>query len=102
MRRRRTMLALAAGFTSVALVVTFICLPSAEPVYNGKRLSEWLSEYPNPSPEARAAIRALEPKAMALMLQWIEYEPSALRTRCLRIASRLPILARLIQSQANY
>src|SRR5580765_682075 len=96
MRRRRTIILIFGSFLAVALLVTFICLPSPEPVYDGKRLSEWLTEYQRGSfPErekAFAALSVLDPKAMPLMFHWMQYdpyEPPRWQMRLQHIASRM-------------
>ena len=105
MRARRATLFVLGGFVLVALGVCLVCLPSREPVCNGKRLSEWLSQYRSGSRDAwketEVALRALEPGAMHLMANWIEYETPPWRRPLLRIANRLPMSRNRMHNRMN-
>src|SRR2546425_11158597 len=96
-RRRNYVLIFALGIVVAGLVVAFI--PSREPSYAGKRLSEWVDGYaaawPNAQSESDEAIRHIGTNAVPYLLKWIQYETpaweSALSQTLNRIlASRLP------------
>jgi HEAT repeat protein len=65
---------------AVVLTISLICNPDRDPVYQGKRLSEWLRahEIPHTSDERDAAadaIRHLGTNAVPCLANWVSYEP---------------------------
>jgi len=76
-KRRKYVLLVAIVLAAVGLVVALI--PSKEPSYGGKRLSEWLTD-PHPSMmDRRDAMRHIGTNAIPYLVEWIQYEPSWLK-----------------------
>src|SRR6266536_4295309 len=74
MKRRRVMLIVAGVL--VAVVVAILVWPGErEPVYQGKRLSEWLELYLNTgkSREPSVAVRHIGTNAVPWLLEWLEH-----------------------------
>lgn len=82
-------LSIAIACVTAALITALCFLPAREPSYNGHSLTYWLelnggigsSDFVS-SPEvtkSTEAVRAIGPKAIPLLLEWIEYEPGAVR-----------------------
>jgi len=72
-----------------------------EPVYGGKKLSEWVSEYaansmndmkPAPTQGAVDAIRHIGTNALPFLLKWIRYEPPLWKLKLNRVLN--PIMGR--------
>jgi len=87
MGKRRTylglLLVLAVGV--VAGVLALVFRPVPEPRYGGKKLSEWVEELPGYAPtgksEAAQAVRHIGTNAIPFLLEWLRWEPSALRIK---------------------
>jgi hypothetical protein len=94
MRTRRRIVLLIAGLTTLLL---FLCLKEREPSYEGRSLSEWISDLPSPTappppPEvnpgeradtikrANAAIAKMGTRAAPHLVRWIAYKPSRWKT----------------------
>src|SRR5580765_1343386 len=98
MRKRRVYLGLV--ILAVAGVVGLIVAgavrerDSAEPVYKGRKLSEWVMELP-PEPttygrsEAEVALREIGTNALPYLLKWISYEPAPWRLKIYEIAGKV-------------
>ena len=87
-------LAVALGAATVCLVVK----PSDEPVYQGKRLSDWLKAYtPQPPPPAREkadkAVRQIGTNAIPTLLRMLRAKDSSLKFSLMRFAYRHGITA---------
>jgi len=83
-RRKYVLLLFAIVLAAVGLGVAFI--PSGEPSYGGKRLSEWVEllpadASPNGKSEAEGAVRHIGTNALPFLLDWIQVEPSLLRIK---------------------
>ena len=92
MKKRRVILL--AAILALASVVTISVWPDAspEPRYNGRKLSDWVLDYPQAgaSDEAEAAIRAIGTNAIPCLLRWIQYEPSRGRMKVRHVYRLLP------------
>jgi len=82
-------------------VVIAACMPSKEPSYHGKRLSEWVRAFGEatgarifiPCAECGEAIRHIGTNAVPFLLSWIQYETPPWKINVYNFAN--PILARL-------
>jgi len=98
MRKRRiylTLLLLAgAGLVGLIVVWVFRSGDGAEPVYKGKKLSQWVLELP-PEPitygrsDAEVALREIGTNALPYLLKWIGYEPAPWRLKIYEIAGKV-------------
>jgi hypothetical protein len=80
-----------------AAITAFIFWPGErEPAYQGKTLSEWLAingKSNISAAEADKAVRAIQTmgtNALPSLLRWVDYEPSATRTKMDSLADKLP------------
>jgi hypothetical protein len=80
-----------------AVIAAFIFWPGErEPEYQGKTLSEWLAingKSNISAAEADKAVRAIQTigtNALPWLLRWVDYEPSATRTKMDSLADKLP------------
>ena len=73
-------LALTAILGALACVVLWTKQPP-EPVYQGKRLSEWLAGYDEPSPETEEVLRRAGTNAIPTLLRMLRAKDSKVRTR---------------------
>ncbi|MCI0627625.1 MAG: HEAT repeat domain-containing protein [Acidobacteria bacterium] len=77
---------------SAALLLSFA--GTADPVYNGKRLSIWLRTFNNPQPgnpeytKAVAAVRAADTKCLPLLLKTLRAKDSAVWTKLVNLARK--------------
>jgi len=83
-KRRKYVLLVAIVLMAVGLGAAFI--PSREPSYGGKRLSEWVGllpadASPNGKSEAEGAVRHIGTNALPFLLDCIQVEPSRLRIK---------------------
>jgi HEAT repeat protein len=84
-RRRRWLLA-----AVVAVLAVWMVLPD-EPQHDGLSLSEWVAapaEAGRSPEDAAAALRAMEPRATATLLRWLQTRESRLRRRLCELAAR--------------
>ena len=86
MRRRKVMIGLLAlaGFVVLAVVVWPEKRELSEPVYKGKRLSEWLDQNFMhgaffDAAESANALQAIGTNGIPCYLHWIAYEPNVLK-----------------------
>ncbi len=90
-RKRKHLLIVASG--AVILLALFFLVTTAdnEPVYNGRRLSEWVTLHSNAyrirnsslgvsKEEAATAIRAIGTNGLPFLNEWTGYEPGKLRS----------------------
>ena len=86
--RRKSLVALGGLILVGVVVLLWIVTPSREkePVYQGKKLSEWLADfgpnrYPPPAKtqEDTAAIRAIGTNALPLLLKWIDADDGSVK-----------------------
>src|SRR5438552_346415 len=85
-KRRKCVLFVLVGLMGAGLVVAL--RPSGEPVYGGKRLSEWVLRYARGMYvsnrrqfERGDPIGQIGTSAIPYLLQWIEYEPPAWKSK---------------------
>ena len=108
MKRGRRILLILMGCGVVAFTGALMWPREREPVYQGKRLSEWLGAYElgyvsvteqrfadNEKEAASNAIRNLGTNCLPWLVRWIGYEPPALRDRFRGILWKLPMSIRL-------
>jgi HEAT repeat protein len=83
----------------LALVWVWVAFQESEPSYKGRTLSFWLTQYrPNDmriipvadAREAAAAVKAIGTDALPVLVEWLRYEPGAVRKWTLNAAVRLP------------
>ena len=90
-RPGKYLVVLVALLLAVGLLVLFI--PSGEPVYGGRRLSDWVQTAYQPQstgrPEIESAIRNIGANALPYLVRWLRYEPPAWKTRLLAGINRL-------------
>jgi len=95
MPKRRLFLVLIGG---VVLVGVFVVIalgfrPAREPEYEGKKLSQWVDNFYQPSPEATKAIQHIRTEAIPFLLKWMRYEiPPWRATLCDKLN---PLIARV-------
>jgi hypothetical protein len=91
MRRRKTILGILALVVCGVLAVVF-WPEKPEPVYKGKRLSEWVVDFgsnqPNALAEAVEAIETLGTNGIPYYLKWIRCQPSFLKSVQSRLVAR--------------
>jgi hypothetical protein len=108
-KRRKRIILLACGI--LALALGWIAMQEREPRYNGRTLSSWLAQYlPNESQqvsdadarEAATAVEAIGTNALPFLVEWLRFEPGALRKWTWRSVTKLPreiFLSRFVQDQ---
>jgi hypothetical protein len=80
-RGRRVVISLVACGV-VAVVLTLVWPREREPVYKGRKLSEWIPRQPPWRQDLQAeAIRAIGTNAVPFLVEWIAYESPAWRKR---------------------
>jgi len=99
MPKRNIVLVLAC--LAALLLLTVLFPRDREPIYQGRPLSQWLHishvKYPEDysmSFEAKEAVRNMGTNALPLLLRWVSYEPSTLKTKLSPLLRRVPILER--------
>jgi hypothetical protein len=80
-KRGLRILLITAGVVAVAVAALLLWPGEREPVYQGKKLSEWLllgrrPGIPNPSPESIEAIQHIGTNALPFLVQWLQYRPA--------------------------
>ena len=81
MNRRNIIIAIAALALVGLLAALFSGKP--EPVYQGKRLTEWVLDPKSPyylMPPAREAVQAADTNGIPFYLAWLKYKPGVLKT----------------------
>ncbi|MBI1178736.1 hypothetical protein GC207_14985 [bacterium] len=82
-KRKRWLIALTVGV--FAFGIWFFFLRNTEPSYEGKRLSEWLVQYGQPSwgdsEKAKEAIQAIGTNGLPILVSWIAYDPGSWRRK---------------------
>jgi hypothetical protein len=92
-------LVIAAAVVAAAVIAAAFWPREKEPVYQGKKLSEWLDRYyrnsgitsnydPAKLSEAQDAVRSMGTNAVPLLLKWMRYESPAWRKKALSAFSR--------------
>src|SRR2546421_4212358 len=100
MRKRRiSLIVIAIALLLVALAV--VLLPSREPSYGGKRLTEWVESYEQPAvlrrggdfarhnTDADVAIQHIGTNATAYLVKWIRYETPSWQVKCFGLVNRI-------------
>jgi len=85
-KRRKYVLLVVIVLVAVGLGVAFI--PSREPSYGGKRLSEWVANDHISVAEREDAVRHIGTKAIPYLMEWIRDEPSTLKTKCTELVGQ--------------
>jgi hypothetical protein len=91
--QKRVQIALAALLVMLAGLMAWRGLPEREPIYQGKRLSQWLDEYNragsmDKTEPTSAAIRAIGTNCLPFLLAHIKHIDSPLKTKLLALLSR--------------
>ena len=100
MRKRRVYLLLI-GFAAFASVIVVVLPREREPEYGGKKLSEWVDDYPPqrfPSDipeETQHAISEIGTNGIPYFIKWIQYEPSPWKIKMCEVVNRVVKSARL-------
>ena len=91
---------------AIVVMVGITVVPSSEPSYQGKRLSEWVDKrwfapqpgFPQPVVpppaswfpiDAEETIREIGTKAIPYLLKWIRYEPPVWKTKLFTVINRM-------------
>jgi hypothetical protein len=107
----KRVLVISAACALIGAVVLIVCLSGRkepkEPVYEGKKLSQWIQAY-NESLRgrgdvmtARKAIRAIGTNGLPCLVKWIAYEPPRWRGLMGKIKARFPKFAPFAASEAR-
>src|SRR3954464_13412647 len=89
MRRRKVIIGILALVLCGVLAVVF--WPEAErpePIYNGRKLSQWAQSFGTNGAQREAAIRAIGTNGISFYLEWVSYKPSLLKRARIEIAAR--------------
>ena len=87
--RKRTKIALLAGLAAVVLVMLWTIPGPPEPVYQGRRLSDWLKAHDRFSrEEAEEAVRRIGTNAIPSLLGMFRAKDSALKTRFIDLVEK--------------
>jgi len=106
--KRRRILWIAGVVVVVAAAAALSWPREREPVYQGKKLSEWLKEYETTHPlgnrddaAADEAVRHMGRNALPWLVRWVEYKPAAWKERVGKVAGRIPGLGsdRLLEDE---
>src|SRR6266478_5530398 len=99
MHRRRVYLILGVVGVVLAGVLLVVFSREREPEYGGKRLSEWVEEFPSgfsvETQQARQAVRHIGTNALPFLVEWIAYEQPPWKAKLIRAAYGLPLGRRL-------
>src|SRR5207237_6743159 len=79
----------------IAVTIKLLWPVDSEPTYQGRALSYWLTEYsrsPYNPPGIGIAIRNIGTSGVPLLVKWINYEPSAWKTRMIGVLYKVPAL----------
>ena len=93
---------------ALGIIVWFRSNPG-EPVYHGKSLRDWTEQFGTnwtgnsaPTGEARAAIKAMGPKTVPFLLDWLRMRESALKKKLpARFVRQWPFLKRFQDNSGN-
>src|SRR5689334_4033116 len=105
---KRTPVIVACVLAALALVVVTSALWPREPVYQGKTLSQWLTEadsgtWPRPNPvPADEALRQIGSNAFPFITKLLRSHDSALKTRLLALYYRQSVIRIGIPTQNAY
>jgi hypothetical protein len=107
-KRGRRILLVTAVVVAVTLAALLLWPGDREPVYRGKKLSEWLllprqRGIPGPSPESTEAIQHIGTNALPFLVEWIQYRTPRWRNRVANelYQRRLHSVANLFVKQAD-
>jgi len=94
MKRRRVFLIWVACLVVVAGLSLAALWPSnPEPVYKGRKLSSWLTEFylvDTPDQECFQAVHRIGTNSIPCLLKWIDYDPGAWRDKALVSYAKVP------------
>ncbi len=95
MKRSRTV-ALVVLLAVIATVAAFIVLRPREPMYQGKRLSEWLEEWDTFNVDTNAptaeAIRQMGSNTFPYLIRQLRAKDSVLKRKCAKLLERLSLI----------
>ena len=90
------------GLALVGGIVALVCPREREPVYQGKTLSEWLSDprlggqsfSMSVWNEVGDAVRGMGTNSIPFLLRWVSHDRPVWRQRLYGVAAKVPVLAR--------
>ena len=88
--KRRWIIVLVVGCVVVGAIIASMGFREREPVYGGRKLSEWLDYYSFPEPPQAEAVRHIGTNALPYLVKWLGYERPVWKSRLAARYKKLP------------